>query len=549
MLELIKNYEDVLSEEQINDIMQRCGYDEEDGGYFEISKFINKYAIVSYGDRYENFAVLIDNKGKFIDIVLDDKLRISDGKIEKLDDEDRGDYYLEIKHIYERKYECGFNCDGLVNKSQKPTAFFYVKVERLSNNRTEDNTDTYYVISPALKVLATFTGTNVWEGGFLGCPGDNSYTRWEFYFINERRDYMAFSQIRICDSDSYRSSYLNYIDPDACAGYDEVNYEPCEMYRYSECQLDEKTLGKVLDKYNGTLDEDDEDYDDIPHPEDIEFFYEDEENPLYEDIFSELFKPLYGIIDCSRKSAKQLCPFTRNSATVYQIIESRKENEEFEGKYRVYDYGWSEDQQDFKGEVLTCKFLNYPYTVYGLTLKYIYEFYPEYLKYLSDKEFILIPNKILDTLEDSELVREIRIKQEKNLSYEKISSMYDKIESSDYMGVVSTYQEDNLIGAVYSKGGTKHIVALMRAGRLEIDESLLYNLRDSAANEVEKKCFNILLSTLNDIKCRKTKVEQYREEERERREWQMEQELNRYEIEQGYKAAFEGNLDAEWNID
>lgn len=215
---------------------------------------------------------------------------------------------------------------------------------------------------------------------------------------------------------------------------------------------------------------------------------------------------LYGIIDCKIESCRQLMPFTDKLSIVINMIHDRKREQQDNEKYRWYGQGWDYDNKFFNGYMLESKFLRYPPHIKGFTLKYLYKFYPSQLKYLSDNELILIPNRFLDTLGNNELVREIRLNQERHLFYSDICSTSDTIKSSEYNGIVSSYQGKTISQIIYSKGGTKHLVGLLKFGNLNIDKSVLEKLFTNAATYIEKNCYNILLSVIKDIEYKK---EQY----------------------------------------
>ena len=81
----------------------------------------------------------------------------------------------------------------------------------------------------------------------------------------------------------------------------------------------------------------------------------------------------------------------------------------------------------------------------------------------------------------------------------------DTLSSNELYGIVSTYQGKTLRQIVYSKGGTKHLVNLLKFSNLNIEKDVVEELIDNTENELESKCYNILLSVIEDI--------EYREEE------------------------------------
>ena len=503
MNEIRKPFNEVLSKEQIHNLYVKCNYDKNNEElYFESNDFIDGFALILYGERDIeldiNYSNIIDTNGNFIDILLDKNIKYSNGEIVKLKDEDKGSYFFEISRIHESKYK---------NKqlySNQETSYFVIKVNRYPNNRDGVALDLYYVISPRLDVIATFTDTNTWENEFGGYKNCNVYTKREFYFVNEEREFLIFSQKLITNSGE--DGFFDYSD----YTFDEEDYDEED---FDEEDFDEETMKKVIAKYKGELDEDDEEYDEIPDVEDINFFFEDTTNKLYKDVFKEKFHTLYGIIDCKIKSNKQLSPFTDNLSMAYNIIWKRWRADKDGQSFCMYHYGWSFDDKRFYGYVLHDKFLQYPPRVKGLTLKYLYKFYPKKLKWMSDNEIILIPNNLLDTLGNSKLIRSIRLNQEIHLSYSAICSITDTVESSEYCGVVSSYQGKTLTQIIYTKGGTKHLVDLLESGKLEIDRNVLEDLSKNAFNDIEKKCYGILISVIDDIQLNKERYDAWAQQQ------------------------------------
>lgn len=517
MNEIRKPFTEVLSKEQIHNLYVKCNYDENNKGlYFECNDFIDGFALILYGERDIEFGTdysnIIDTNGNFIDILLDNNIKYSNGEIVKLKDEDKGSYFFEISRIHENKYK------NRQFYSNQETAYFVIKVKRYSNKRDDVDLDLYYVISPQLDVIATFADTNTWGNEFDGYKNCNVYTEREFYFVNEEREFLIFSQKLIANSeeDGFLDKHLAELDPIA---YDDImrecnpdfdsnsfNYFYHLNCTFDEEDLDEETMKRVIAKYNGELDEDDEEYDEIPDVENIHFFFEDTKNELYKDVLKKFYHTLYGIIDCKIKSNKQLSPFTDNFSMAYNIIWNRWREDKDDQRFYMYRDGWSSDNKRFYGYVLHNKFFQFPPRVKGFTLKYLYKFYPEKLKWMSDHEIILIPNKLLDTLGNSELIRSIRLNQEIHLSYSEICSITDTVESSEYCGVVSSYQGKTLTQIIYTKGGTKHLIGLLKSGKLEIDRNVLEDLSKNAFNDIEEKCYGILISVIDDIELKK---EQY----------------------------------------
>ena len=516
MNEIRKPFSDVLSEEQIRDLYAKCNYDKNNEDlYFECNDFINGFALILYGERDIEFGTdysdIIDTNGNFIDILLDKNIKYSNGKIVKLKDDDKGSYFYKISRIHENKYKN----DNF--SSSIETAFFVIKVTRYSNKRDEDTLDLYYVINPKLDVIATFADTNTWGNEFDGYKNCNVYTERDFFFINEEREFLIFSQKLIANSeeDGFVDKHLAGLDPIA---YEDImrEYDPGfegdvffrDFYRlnctFNEEDFDEETMREVIAKYNGELDEEDEEYDEIPNVGDIHFFFEDTTNELYKDVFKEYYNTLYGIIDCKIKSTKQLLPFTDYFTKARGIIEARywQEKEESQGD-SWYGRGWSFDNKYFRGHILNSKFFDYPSRVKGFTLKYIYKFYPDELKWMSEHGLILIPNHLLDTLGNNELTRYIRLNQEIHLSYSKIQSTSDCLNSTEYYGVISSYQGKQLHQIIYTKGGTKYLIGLLKSGNLEIDKNVLEDLSKNAFNDIEERCYRILISVIDNIELEK----------------------------------------------
>ncbi len=212
----------------------------------------------------------------------------------------------------------------------------------------------------------------------------------------------------------------------------------------------------------------------------------------------------YGIIDCKIKSAKQLQPFTDNNSVVKHIIQHRQENNENQ-RFLSHSYGqgWDYEDKHFYGYIMYDERFRYPLRVKGFTLKYLYEFYPNRLEWMSDHGLILIPNNLLDTLGNSEITRHIRLNQEMHLSYSKIESVSDCLSSTEYNGIVSSYQGKTISQIIYKKGGTKYLACLLKAGKLYIEKSVLEELLKNAFNDIEEKCYGILISTINNIELKK----------------------------------------------
>ena len=280
------------------------------------------------------------------------------------------------------------------------------------------------MINPNLNVIATFLESNTWGQEFNN-RNNICHTECDFYFINEERDFLIFSQKIIGDS--------------------------------------EELIQKIVNKYSNKLDF----------------------KGQYTSISSEnIYMPYsgncivfywicYGIIDCKIKSAKQLQPFTDNNSVVKHIIQHRKENNENQRFLsRSYGQGWDYENKHFYGYIMYDERFRYPLRVKGFTLKYLYKFYPNQLKWMSNHGLILIPNHLLNTLGNSAITRDIRLNQEIHLSYSKIESVSDCLSSTEYNGIVSSYQGKTISQIICTKGGTKHLAGLLKAGKLYIDKFL-----------------------------------------------------------------------------
>ena len=428
----------------------RCGYDENSReSYFICNDFINGYALIYYGEgdvEYgTHYSNVIDTNGNFIDVTLDRNIKYSNGKIIKLNDNEKGRYYFEISRIR----EVGRNIGAYF--SDIDTDFFVIKVTKCLKGYEND---TYYVINPQLNVIATFLESNMW-GQEFNDRNNICHTECDFYFINEERDFLIFSQKIIGDSEEIMQKIV-------------IKYKD---------KLDFKSQYTSIssEKY-------------IPHSENCIVFY----------------WICYGIIDCKIKSAKQLQPFTDNNSVVKHIIQHRQENNENQ-RFLSHSYGqgWDYEDKHFYGYIMYDERFRYPLRVKGFTLKYLYEFYPNRLEWMSDHGLILIPNNLLDTLGNSEITRHIRLNQEMHLSYSKIESVSDCLSSTEYNGIVSSYQGKTISQIIYKKGGTKYLACLLKAGKLYIEKSVLEELLKNAFNDIEEKCYGILISTINNIELKK----------------------------------------------
>ena len=455
MNEIKKPFSDVLSDEQIHNLHVRCGYDENSReSYFICNDFINGYALIYYGEgdvEYgTHYSNVIDTNGNFIDVTLDRNIKYSNGKIIKLNDNDKGRYCFEISRIREVGRKC-FSAIGAYF-SDIDTDFFVIKVTKCLKGHEND---TYYVLNPKLNVIATFLESSTW-GQEFNDRNNICHTECDFYFINEYRDFLIFSQKIIGDSEEIMQKIV-------------VKYSDKLDFKDQYTSISSE---KIYIPYSGNC---------------IEFYW-----------------ICYGIIDCKIKSVKQLQPFTDNNSVVKHIIQHRQENNENQRFLsHSYSQGWDYEDRHFYGYIMYDECFRYPLRVKGLTLKYLYKFYPNQLKWMSDHGLILIPNRLLDTLGNNELTQYIRLNQEIHLSYSRIESVSDCLNSTEYNGVVSSYQGKTISQIIYTKGGTKHLVSLLKTGKLYIDKSVLEELLKNAFNDIEKKCYSILISIINNIELEK----------------------------------------------
>lgn len=285
-----------------------------------------------------------------------------------------------------------------------------------------------------------------------------------------------------------------------------------------------RRIQKAYDKSNGILDEDEDDYEDIPYLEDIDFFFEDTKNKLYKKKFTEYYKTLFGIIDTKIKSSKNLIPFTDKQGIVTSIVRNRISKDKEYLKYGYLRTGWDWNDARILAPVLQNKFIYYPPRVQGLTLKYLYTYYPDFLDFLSEHGAFIIPNVLLDSLNNTKLVRNIRLRQEAHLKFSKINNASDKLCSTECQGVISSFQGKTLRDIIYSKGGTKYLVELLKRGKLEIDKNVLEELSSSTENEIEKHCYEILLSVIEDCEYSEKEEEAWIREQMDK---EMIEEANR----------------------
>lgn len=512
MNEIRKPFSEVITEEKMDNLYRRLAYDKDDNDtFFEGNDFINGLALVKSGvrDAYyfdDEVSYIVDTEGKFVDISLDKNIKYSNGEIVTLDESDRGSYFFKVERIWERKFENNKE----VECCRIETSFFVIKVKRYSNRRNEAAVDLSYVINSKLEVIASFSDTNTWGNEFDGYKNVNIYTERDFYFIDKRRDFMVFSQRLVANSEDngFYERHMYGLEPNE---FEDLMQED-ELFSFvydnsiEEEEIDDELMQKVVAKYNGELDENDDEYDDIPYLEDIDFFFEDTKNEFYKDVFTKIYKTLYGIIDCNEKAAQQLLPFTDKMSKVSNLLWARLyTNKDIE--FRLLNYGWDPGDIRYRGYVLQNKFFEYPSYVKGFTLKYLYKYYPKQLENLGNGYSVLIPNKLLDTLEDSELTRKIRLNQEVHLTFSDICSVASPLKSSEKYGIVSSFQGKTIDEIVYCKGGTKYLVKLLELGKLKVEKSVLLDLRAKALNDIEEKCYNILLDVIEDIKWKQSKYD------------------------------------------
>ena len=559
MGEIKRPLETVLSEEQIHTLYEKLcvlyeKYFINDEKIFFDGYFIDGYALISYGEslRYgeidgvspvdntfwfdEDDSMssdgylcnnIVDTNGNFVTIFLDKDIKYSNGKIINLKD-DGTRYEFVISRVKENKYQ------NEKYGETKDTSYFVIKI--LSRTpKCEVVKLLWYVIDPKLNVIAKFSDIVSPNIEYGSCEDGDLYTDREFYFMDQEREYIIFSQTLCVNTyepqdeypyDEYSFPDYDVIEAEFRQQLDEDYYD-CASHPYDEEGLSEDEIQKAIAKDNGEIDESNDEYYEIPDLCEINFFFDDASNILYKDAFEEYYRTTYGIIDCKIKSDKQLLPFADNLAKVRVIISSRNEQNKEYQKFPWYRQGWDFGNNNFYGYILNGRFFDYPSSVKGFTLKYVYDYYPYHLKWLCENKFILIPNNLLNTLENSELTRFIRINQEIHLSYSKILKESDCINSSEYKGVVSSYQGKSISQIINSKGGTKHLVHLLKSSNLIINRKVLEGLFNIAENDVERKCYDILISVIDEL-------EYLKEQERDWIQGQMEADYVRDANEQFY---------------
>lgn len=548
--EAVIRFDEVLSQESIEKIKSRMEYDETDSSlFFDGHDFINGFALVVCGYEYSEFdepeTQIVNRTGDFVDVSLDKNIKYSSGKIVKLSDGDKSQYSFKISRIMYPATE--FTSWGGKYVTDKESSYFVIKVAKYL--RDEDTQYRYYIIDSNLNVIETFKDTEKFGIEFDGYKNCRVYIERSFSFLDEQRDYIVFSQklMALSEDDGFYNEHMYGLDPsayeDAMSECDPDFYERREFDMgdsYAETDFDDETMQKIIKKAKGLIDWDDEEYDDIPDVSEIDFFFDNPKNILYKGMFTEYYRELWGIIDCKHKAARQLLPFTDKKNNAVGIIHQRRHSMKELSEHRMYGEGWAFDDKLFYGYVMSDKFFGYPPVVQGFSLLYVFKYYPDILKWLCENNLVLIPNHILDEIGNNELSRFIRGNQEVHLSYAPICDAKSKLISSEYVGVVSSFHGKTISEIVYSKGGIKILVALLRCGKLEIEKGVLEKLKQNASNEIENKCYEILLSVIEDIEYWKKQHEVWLEAR-----WEEE---NLREIERQFNDLMDEN-DAWGNID
>lgn len=479
----ILDFEDVLSEEQQAKVRSMC---EDtlmlmpgDIPYFEAGSFVNNLCIISYGDEYEPNTILIDSNGDFADIELNKYLKISDGKIVTSNPNDYGTYYYSIHRILQNKSEFDNTkhqtWESIIsNTTSDETSFLAIKVTRLTSH--EDSPVLTFVIDSKKNVIANFSDLDLYKKieGYGLC---HVYIERDFFFLTKERDFLVFSQKLMAKQGREQTPLydIDFIEEELS------NQKPiCE--------------------------------------------WEVDEDEWQEKLIHEYYNPFYGIIDCNNFANGQLFPITNDLIIIDEIIHNRyNEIASLEKGDIYYGYGWSDDNKDFYGEIMSNGQMYYPTWLKGLGIRYAFKFYPKLIIQYVQKEKILIPNDILETFDNNEYLREIQMLQEQHLQFKSISSIDEPLRSSDYMGITSTYNGMTLDEIVYERGGTKYLVYMIRHANLEIDANAMYDLKQNALNAIELKCYNIILAHILDKENRKSMLKELLDEQRMQHESNMEQ--------------------------
>ena len=481
--ENIHFFEEVLSERQQAKVYSICKnlysmckdlFEKEDMHYFEAGLFINNLCIVSYGgDWHEPHTILIDDKGDLVDVDLDKSLKMSKGKIVTLTSEDNVGYFYDIYRIPQKThYLWGWGSE--VNGNTE-TSYIAIKITHYTKG---DYSGSTFIIDSKKHVVANFLNLDTYKDieGYGIC---HVYMEREFFFLTDERYFFVFSQRLMVEKDN-----------NPIYGWDMIDDMKGEYFKESpkcEWKMDE-------DEWIETLQQD-------------------------------FFETFYGIVDCSNFASGQLLPITNELSTVEEIIHDRCNKINPCEELPIYNQGWSDDDMDFKGEIIDNGLLYDNVTrLKGLSIRYAFKYYPELVLKSVQEEMILIPNDVLDTLDNNEYLRNIHILQEQHLQYNCISSIHDSLRSSDAFGITSMYNGMTLDEIVHHKGGTKYLVNMIEKTNLEIDTNVLYELKQRASDCIEMKCYDILVTHILYKKERKEWFEELLDEERIRNESRQEQE-------------------------
>lgn len=470
-------YQQILTESIISELYEKCEIDL-DEDLVNISSYIGNYALIKWGKKDfipgygfritdEEGSQIIDRKGNFPTIKLSSQLIYKNGKIEKLDNNDKGSYYFSFSFIYQ--------------SNQVISGFYHLEITRYSNKRGESSKYLHFVLSPELNVIADFIDERLFPVEYDGYQKCEAYIEREFYFPNSNRDFMIFSQETKVKCES------NFFDPEEYNDcIEEINdYDIKEYYRslYFEDEWDEDEWNVMVEsgEYN------------------ICNFFDNHDCTEYKENIADYFIKSYGIIDCKIYSEKILLPFTNEEKYVEKIILDRLNLiNEFSKYGYVLKNGWGVIGDKYNGLILENRFMPVP-RFKGLSLRYMSRYYPNELINMVKREHILIPTKFLSEIISYELYLEICILQESHLDYKNIYNVKDKLISLEKHGLVSMFQNKTIKEIVHIKGGTKYLRQLMLNGKLDIDKTILNKLSNLSIDPIEKKCYDILISVSNDI--------------------------------------------------
>lgn len=520
-------FEDVLNEEQIKKLKSNCygtsvlSDDIPNDFYFEPGIFMNGLCLIKYGEIYDPTTKIIDSNGTFIDIDLNDQVKISHGELLSLKPNEHRFYYYTVDSIYQM---------DPIHQSEFDETPFYVLTVHEDNAIYET-----FIIDSSRKVIARFSDKERWVEEVGNIRHFHSFVDRSFYFVTENRDFMVFSQRM---NTEHKGSSIYYFDEDPFEDVLDSFYEN----QICEWEMEEEEWNSIL------LDNKD-DY--------------------------------YGIIDCNRFAKGQLIPITNNPYLIESIIKDRnternndfrvkilenkgngwnncpyliesiivnrniERNNDFRVKFLEHQgKGWSDDDKYFYGDIIDGEGpLVYPYNLIGVSLKYAFKFYPNSILYLVKTGQILIPNHILEDLGENEVLEKIHIIQEQHLEYNSISSINDKLHGSDKFGIIScSYEGLTLPEIIYTKGGTKFLVNMIRHSNLRIDIEVLHTLIEQTSNQLEKKCYNILLCHILKIK----EAEDIRKEAQSRKLYLYESRMEQEEIERDTYYALGGDDYENW---